>query len=591
MAAPLLCAGLGAAVLSCSTEESELDSLWKTGEQVHTQIAVALPGKAKTRMGDEVVQKNGVFLGLKDVTLIPFYKSGTAVEPIAQSDNRIGAPISLEAIEKDGLNDQNNSKIYYDIRVPVGTNAFLIYARSMGSGTGDAVNGRINASGLDADQPAMQPSGISFRLQPIRPDKSITGTKGEQIINALNTIFTGEWSKTENSMLYGLYPMVQDMRAGSSASVLAFLNEIYEGLKNATATDYVKTVIDNIKAMVEVDEDGNIVLDADGSLKALKADYAGWPSEESGLPAGAAVIAWNESTKQFDPVTDKNNLGAMNVDITNYAYPAELWYRTNSRIDTDQESRAEYYPSAADWNSVLSHYFTAEQAMGGTVESTTRSIAIRRQLEYAVARLDLKVAAEGKTLEDASEGMPQQIDPATLKITGVLVGQQGPVDYQFEPLWASTDDDTNDLTIYDSQVDAKIGGDYAHTLVLQTPDSRPVNIAVEMENQSGMDIVTEEYVEGSAETKKQVIPQGCRFYLIGRLDPTDTAHRTTASPWDDTWKMVFRQDFTTQVTFTVKDLKHAYYFIPPMSSSQLDISLGVVDWKLSSPVSVELDKE
>ena len=106
---------------------------------------------------------------------------------------------------------------------------------------------------------------------------------------------------------------------------------------------------------------------------------------------------------------------------------------------------------------------------------------------------------------------------------------------------------------------------------------------MELINNSEENIVTaipgEEVVDGLA----QMIPPGCKFYLVGTLDPAGKA------PTDEVYSnYVFKQDYVTTVTFTVSDLTKAYYVIPNLNSVSLEFQLRPIDWKLSTPTSVLL---
>ena len=81
--------------------------------------------------------------------------------------------------------------------------------------------------------------------------------------------------------------------------------------------------------------------------------------------------------------------------------------------------------------------------------------------------------------------------------------------------------------------------------------------------------------------------EGCKFYLIGVLDPTDTASDGTAKNVID--DKVFLQDHVTAVALTVSTLANAYNVIPDFSGDQLEFSLGVLDWKLSTPACISLE--
>lgn len=583
----------GLAMTSCSSYDE--DSFSDSRGSVVTQISLSVSGKSTTRITESVVQSdNESFLGMQDIFLIPFIKTVTDDnhnDPIESNDHRIGSRIQLPAIGNEAantigtLNANNNSKLYYDVSIPTGTNSFLIYGRSIHNSDDDYANdGKIVATGLDGN-----PSEMSFSLQPIISaitDDGAAGATGNAIITYLNTIFKTQegidWSSVDAyPALYALYPMLQNMKAGSSASVIAFVQEIYDALKassSASGVNNVLTAITNTN-YVTIDEDGVI---------AFNDTYENYPGDVD-LPDGAAVIEWDETNKKFKAVTSKNNLGAMNVDVTNYVYPAELWYRTNSFINTDIESRAEEYTKEANdtWPKVLNQYAVEY----GSVDGGTKSVAVRQQLEYAVSRLDVRLEAKdgNTTLEKLVDIAGTEFDLAGLPITGILVGQQSPVDYLFQSKWEQEGDHPL-YTIYDSAIEGTINAKdndnkdvYTHTLVLETAKDQTVNVAIELLNNSGESILTR--VPG--DTEDQIIPNGCKFYLVGQLIPTaQDGYVEDGENWQN---RVFCQDHITQVTFTVSDLTKAYYVIPPLSSADLEISLGTNPWIMSTPAGFEME--
>ena len=575
---------------SCSTFDE--DALNEAREKVVAQISLSVSGKNDTRMADNVVQENSNFLGMQEISLIPFAKSVVANEPdepIASGDHNIGSRILLADLGVNDLQAYNKSKLYSDVFIPVGTNAFLVYGHSAHADNAYATNGKIVPTGLDGN-----PAGMTFSLQPIcgevtnigteqAPINGAAGATGNKILDYLNTIFETQegvfdWSSSSYPVLNGLYDMVTEMKAGASASVEAFVQQIYDALKGSVTVDYVKPVLKAILCVTNLPETL-----PDAANVTLPDDCDGYPAD-CGLPDGTAVIQWNPTSKKFEAITNQNNLGALNVDVTNFTYPAELWYRSNSRINTDYESRAEDYATEITWEGVLGTYLEEISA----VNAATKSIAIRRQLQYAVGRLDLRLEAKNgnTTLTSLVDKAGTSFNVSDLPITGILVGQQSPVNYLFQSKWQG---DTDPLyTIYDSAIEGTINAEanvYTHTLVLETAKDQPVNIAIELQNNSGESILTR--VPGDDED--QIIPNGCKFYLVGQLVIKSEdgnggyTYIENYSETDPAKNRVFCQDHVTQVTFTVSDLTKAYYVIPPLSNTDIEFSLGVINWKMSTP--------
>ncbi|MBR0276357.1 MAG: hypothetical protein IJQ76_09130 [Prevotella sp.] len=571
---------LGAAAFGLSMLTSCYDYYEKDGEpftNITAQFSLSVSGKTGTRMTVDATQADQQFKGMQNITLIPFIKSeGTNDDPIVSNDRNIGTHFMLDDL--DAFQFTSNSKLY-DISMPVGTNSFLVYGRSKAETNGELAvtwgNYHPNDISFEPVQFVSQVTNIGTEENPAN---GAAGAKGNAIVNYLNTIFNANWAdKTQYPVLNGFYEMVENMKAGSSASVLAFIQEIYDGLKKAPST------ANGVAAAIAAMEAGATV--TDGTYTALPADCQGYPADIN-LPEGAAVIEWNADSKKFQAVTDKNNLGAMNVDVTRFVKPAELWYRTNSRINTDNGSRRTDYEAQTTWAGVLGTY--TEQ--NSSVKPTTKSVAVRQQMQYAVGRLDVKLKAVNEsnaTVTSLRDKDNNEFDIANLPIKGILVGQQRPVDFKFEPKSGDS------YTIYDSEISSAINAnDFTHTLVLETPAAEPVNVAIELLNNDTQkrSIVLDTKVRGEngeVVLEKQIVPYGCRFYLVGQLDYSK-AKEVENKP---THTKVFVQDEVTEVTFTVSDLTKGYYVIPPLSSAQLEFSLEVIDWKLSTPFGSKMTSE
>ena len=554
----------------------------------------------KTRMSSEMTQAvenadGSHFRGIQDLILLPYSVSASGSDCIAASDQVLGSKVDVaETLNKTGdlYNDGNggaNSKYYLEVPLSIGTNAFLVYGRATGDNSdlaGKQTNGVLAKTGTTGS-----PAG-SFTFSPVPMVETIeegkaAGTAGDAIITYLNSIFDAKWADATNyASLYGIYPMVQAMEAGSSANVLAFIQKVYELLLPARTTDYVDAALDAIEAGATV---------SDGAVTALPAACQNFPGD-LGLPDGAAVIAWNNTDKQFEPVTTKNNFNGLNIDVNKFCFPAELYYRSNSRIHTSSQpllstltpqQNAEAVFNKANWagtddTSVLGQQTTSGTALftpNGIVMPNTTIVAITDPLQYAVGRVDITLEAAA-TLTDA-EG--NTVDPTKLAITGVLIGQQSPVDFKFNSTFAA---DTDPLyMIYDSQIEtaaAAIGATTpTHTLALETVKDQKVNIAIELQNNTGESIALATGDLG------KIIPNGCKFYVVGQVDPAQPS-ASSAIPTGAAAGKVIAQDFVTTLHCTLNDITKAYYVIPDLNTADMEFSLSVLDWKLSTPAGVVL---
>lgn len=232
-------------------------------------------------------------------------------------------------------------------------------------------------------------------------------------------------------------------------------------------------------------------------------DISGYP-EDNNLPDGAATVKWSDNDKKFTVQTDKSVLydGTSIAAMNSYVYPANLWYFVNTKIKTDNAERNGDYVADNSWETILGKY-TNDNA---TVQTSTRSIALKNQIQYAVGRLDTKVTL-ASTLYDHT-GAAVTPNNAGFPIKSVLVGGQKVVDWEFVPVNGSEPQ----YTIYDKNVPTGMaatsnGSAVNHTLVLETADTQPVYMVVELENNTGKDF---------AGHNGDIIKNGANFYMVAK---------------------------------------------------------------------------
>ena len=255
------CLTIGMVLTSCIDEKDEF--VTESQGNVVTQIAISVPGTPNTRMTVDATQADETFRGMKDITLIPFsaatYYEGESY-PVGAGYRRLGTESYIPTTLGQGdIHAQNHSHLYFDVSLPLGTNAFLVYGRSAAE-----TNGDLTAAGLNS----ATPSGISFTPVPFVENTdawTVEGGKGYAIIAYLNSIFATQqdgidWTNgTTYPVLNALFPMVKNMRAGSSASVLAFIQTIYDQLKGSATAAGVSEVIAAIKEGATYDSAGDAI--------------------------------------------------------------------------------------------------------------------------------------------------------------------------------------------------------------------------------------------------------------------------------------------------------------------------------------------
>lgn len=634
-------AAIALSMAACSSDDEVAQQPEQMGV-VKTSFNISVPGSPKTRMSDNRVQYHAVgqdptFLGIDSIELIPFGKAGE----IASTDVRLGANLVLgrlgatPAINKNNsinaLNDNGtNSQYYRDVEVPIGTRSFLFYGRApQKAATADATIDQINGcifkkSATLSDQ---TPADIEFQLRNIYTATS-TPTLATtlcdyltSIANATNTVDGVEYKWSDpNNMYNGMYNAFITMKAGASANVQALVQRLYNELKdveeNSTATG-IKNAITNSTYVSAVSTDGVLTFkDAVGGDLTTKANC--YPASLN-LPDGAAIIAWNaeaEGGAKFEVSTTPTNLGLSVAALNDYTYPASLYYRGNSQISVDNENtHAADYTAATttSWDAMNGSTYDTNSLLGkyqyhqGTVAINTKSIAIEEQIQYAVGRLDLQVGATTANLPynttewdaNANGGAGAYVNKTVavgtdaFQVTGILVGGQKAVDFEFHPIANATA-----KTIYDNQIATETTDGYAsatkylsttmadamRTLVLECDDDE-VNFAIEFKNNSGVDFVG----------RDGIVANGCKFYLIGKIKKNPgEGEGTVTKPKDannndiDIAK-IFLQDYYTTVKASVSSLVNAYNVIPDLRAPKLELGLSVdLTWQQANTYEVPL---
>ena len=289
------------------------------------------------------------------------------------------------------------------------------------------------------------------------------------------------------------------------------------------------------------------------------------------------------------------------LNPSKYTYPAELLYFDNSllRVNDNEVAAADYPNGYSKWDD--NNGDTEGDGWAGwttgPVASTTRSVAVKNNINYGVAMLSTKVTYDGTsgdTFEDnrpAAEGVKLAAnDIKKLTLTGVLIGgQYKNVGWNF--IRTGETDANKNFVIFDNQI---ANG------AIPTPDDTPnytlvfdnysdnngnVRVALEFTNNSDKDI----YGLGG------MIPKGGVFYLVGVLDLSTTNSQTIEWPTyyaippytnaggtNTEKKRVFIQDYLTTATFKIgaTSLKNAYTTIPDLRASQISLGLSVdLNWR------------
>lgn len=480
------------------------------------------------------------------------------------------------------------------------------------------------------------------------------------------------WSATDNVILKTLYENFITIKAGSWTSVKAAVQRLYLSLYDKTFADATDNAVKDA-ILAAITANSNVSYSGSNGILTFTVDaYGNYPNDLN-LPDGAAYVNWtgtafeainfpeydngtvlasgtsldgyytksgdvytacvpsgtaDGTTTYYKKITD--NTGLNIASLNKYIYPAPLYYRVLSDIRTADESKYSYYNTKTNWddgdreNDAASHddvldaygeEVTSGDGQNDIVKYTTRSIAVVKQVQYAVGRLDATVqTAESKTsLEDnAGNSIPLTHTPTggtevkNFPVTGILIGGQKVVDYKFEQKSA----ETAAFTIYDKVFDdsdvtdgdgvltpiylkstTPTDKDKTHTLVFETKQATAnddpncvTKIAVEFQNNSGEIIVG---------YNNALIMPGTKFYLVGTFDPYDnTGYYYSGHSSGDEYliKKTFVQDYTTTANLVIASFKNAYNTLPDLRAPQLELGLSVnLSWNAGITQTVNIE--
>ncbi len=467
---------------------------------------------------------------------------------------------------------------------------------------------------------------------------------------------------------------LEELRSASSGSVVRMVEDLYGILSrvaNATPTTaderiaqlLAQEVITRASSFFSVDSDGKAYFRDFATIMAginaevperssayytggtVKVDdsffyrdnvtptQVGFP-QNLGLPLGSAIMTFfnphdaNPQAPDYNVVKYLTEVPAYGVGggtfpITNYRYPAELMYYTNSNIRTSSAlMKTDQFPSSTGvwWNDAYWGSWTG----GNKIESSTQSVGVAKTINYGTALMATRVCYSAPVIYDNNKGLHSSESNNSInvgeqanqfEITGIMIGGVcDQVGWDFLP--KTTDfkkmiyddlsydgDDENSGSImipkYSSTEADRLTKEF-YTLTFdnydksKAPDNQSVvYIALEIKNKTGQDLWGE----------LNVIRRDGTFYLVGALDPTeagavakfkDTQGNINLSrkdfnypPFDASGNTinaprVFMQDYVTTVklNFTPTSLAHAYVTMPDLRAGQVSLGLSVdVKWE------------
>lgn len=582
-------AGLGV-MSSCSSDDLGNDPTTNPGETkaVKTQFALNIPrANGGTRMSDQNAQANKNFLGMEDIRMYSFNAAPAA-------DSKSTATFTLANIAS-GISESTSSKIYSDVSVPVGTTHFLFYAHAP-QGTTDTEKFAKGVLKFTAPEDnATATNGISAALVAV---KGTDETSPADLLKILNDVagVTGWATAGADTKLSKLYAQYIKAKAGSANSIRFTLQSLYNSLsgivEGANAAD--QTVAKAIRAKIAESFTATTGTDGYVTLAYKETGVSKYPNNIN-LPDGAVQLTFGTDNK-FSYDAKSNLTGIQQLDAAKICFPASIYYFQSSDLAaTAMELDASKWPtSTTAWTGTdapwLKDASTLADGWTASVQPTTRSIAMRQNINYGVANLATTVKCGAASLADnkkLSVTDPSEfagtvaVPEAGFPVTGLLIGgQPTKVGFNFQP----ASNDAFAQTIYDNNLTdivAKNGTASAvnYTIVLPNDkgrgvaDQNKVNVAIELTNNSG---VAFRGADG-------IIPADGKFYLVGQLAPKDHNVANVTNP------AVFMSDYMTTLKLTIKSLKSAYNTIPDLRSTKLQLGLSVdLDWQTGIQFDVEI---
>lgn len=584
-------AGLGV-MSSCSSDDLGNDSTTNPGETkaVKTQFALNIPrANGGTRMSDVNAQAKQNFLGMEDIRMFSFNAA-----PAAGSTST--ATFTLANI-KSGISETTSSKIYGDVSVPVGTTHFLFYAHAP-QGTTTVTNADNFTKGVlnfkEGKENATATNDISAALVGVKGTDNGSADKLLAVLNAVAGV--ENWSTAaETTELGKLYKNFITLKAGSANSIRLALQDLYNALGGVTTGSDAdaKTIANNIRTAIKTD---NVFTVTEQTNKTFAIKTANTYPNNINLPDGAVQLTYAEATKTFSYATS-STLGALTLDASKICFPASIYYFQSSDLAaTAKELDSNEWPkTTTNWTAATAPWLKDANSLAdgwtASVLPTTRSIAMRQNINYGVANLATTVKCGAASLPDNTDLTvtdPSEfpgtvaVPAAGFTVTGLLIGgQPTKVGFNFQP----ASNDAFDYTIYDNNLTnivAKNGAASTHNYTIVLPNDKgrtateqnTVNVAIELTNNSG---VAFRGADG-------IIPAGGKFYLVGQLNPDAKTIEGVTNP------AVFMSDYKTTMNLTITSLKSAYNTIPDLRSTKLQLGLSVdLDWQAGLQFDVNID--
>ncbi len=639
-----------------------------SGKGVNTQLVLNVANStAQTKQTSDAVQVTGGFQGLKDAYLLTYTQ--------AEDGKILAAPASSlnEPIELNYLFSGQATRRVVNVKLAEGTNTLVFYGRGVKTtepekyGKLDAysVQQNLGTSHFDLGTRLTDEAGFtSMKTTLANILTDIMGTSLDGAAFKLDNISVAEgdyancksWAdygsitdgksrvETDPAMalyiweekLVNLYKQMTsndsdgiELRAGSGRAILGMVKDMWKEIYPMTvtpATTKAEAVAKKLALAINAKLDNYFSYSTTGAQPNWAEpltfdgtnDYANFPTNFN-LMEGVAYLKFDATNKKFVYPDVLNMMGMGDgFKATDFYYPAELLYFGNSPVQTSnvEYSAGDYPSNASDWS--VKDWSTGWP--GSHVETTSRSVAMVKNIRYGVAMLETKVgyATENNSVigylytknpyatsdpyddekDDIKISTTNEESESAFILTGIIIGgQPTSVGWNFLPKSSEKG------FIYDKfdAIDVPVSGNSVanYTVVFDNYNAASaaelaqdkVYVALEFLNNSNKDFYG----------MKNWVRKGEHFYLIGMLDPGDPQANPSSTVKDIEWPdasciippytpeglstkvpRIFIQDFKTKVTFKIgkNSLKYAYLTVPDLRSSNMTLGLSVdIQWR------------
>ena len=549
-------------------------------EPLRLAFASALSSHAGTRLTSDIVQNTLPYRAIEDFRFFSVNKQGSTITSVSKIN------VSSQEI-KDHTDLGVRSYHYNHCDMTRGVNGCLVYAKAkdVAKATPEATmayNGSLTTHMEDivtsTDHIYFEPVSIYGDMETIPDDAMFLANVLTDIANiSVNGSYWATFNNPDLQSLFAHFTNYGYDLPGSAASVRKWIQALGEAASSLSFGDGTtdKALRDQIIAKTEM------YLKQGDEHNILAINYP----QDINLPDGAAALRWTEVVvnevlvKKFMPQLQTTTLDDIN-SVSRFVYPPSLYYRVESDIWTSKaEVTFDQYKNKTSWAGVGDGAVQSLFPDGGTVNTDTKTVAVKDPMQYAVAQLQLRVKVDdnnsGSQLRYDAQGHTIAYTDGTnhyFRLTGVIVGGQRKVGYDFKPV---TPSDVDVRFVYDSQVPSdfwlkKGSADEVNTLVLQSYDHEDLNVILEFE------------YTGALEFKclNGYVYPNTRFYLVGELK----ADAFTSGSDENNQDRIFTQDYTTSIQMTVKSLEKAYNVLPSIISKNLEIGVMTTPmWKAAEP--------